>query len=259
MLQQIKNLIPEKVKKRIKVEINRGHACICPICDYKAKKWALIGNDFPVLYEKKVIGGGRRHAGCFNCGSTDRERLVFLYLKNHLKLFETKKHFKILDIAPDLCLTEKLYAHGFSEYLCGDLYTEGYQYPNYVHTMDVTEIPYFDNYFDLIICNHVFEHVPDDLKAMREIYRVLKPGMKAILMVPFSMNSEKTFEDSSIQTKADREKYYGQKDHIRLYGKDYFERLKSAGFEVELKNISADYPQYGLHPDEDLIFGVKRI
>ena len=99
--------------------------------------------------------------------------------------------------------------------------------------MDVTDIHYPENSFDVIICNHVLEHIPDDRKAMNELFRVLKPGGQAILQVPISLTLEKTFEDSTIITPEEREKVFGQKDHVRIYGSDYIKRLKAAGFKVK--------------------------
>jgi len=99
--------------------------------------------------------------------------------------------------------------------------------------MDATDIQYEDNEFDVVICNHILEHIIDDVKAMKEIYRVLKPGGFAILQTPIAMDLEKSHEDYSITTPKERKLIYGQFDHVRLYGFDYFERLASIGFRVE--------------------------
>ncbi|MEM9023365.1 MAG: methyltransferase domain-containing protein, partial [Bacteroidota bacterium] len=112
--------------------------------------------------------------------------------------------------------------------------------------MDITAIPHGDNHFDLVICNHVLEHIPDDRLAMRELFRVLKPGGQAILQVPIGLTLEQTIEDPSITDPAEREVRFGQFDHLRIYGQDYSDRLAEAGFDVQVH-----YPQQFL--GEELI------
>ena len=102
---------------------------------------------------------------------------------------------------------------------------------------DICNLPFKDNEFDVILCNHVLEHIPDDTKAMQELYRVLKPDGMAILQIPQDLSREETFEDHSITDKKERAKIFGQYDHVRIYGRNYFEKLRSVGFEV----IEEDY------------------
>ena len=97
---------------------------------------------------------------------------------------------------------------------------------------DLHDIPLEDNLYDFFICNHVLEHVEDDLKVLSEIFRVLKPGGRAILQVPLDYSRELTYEDKEIVSPHEREKHFGQKDHLRVFGLDYPERLRSAGFDV---------------------------
>jgi ubiquinone/menaquinone biosynthesis C-methylase UbiE len=124
--------------------------------------------------------------------------------------------------------------------------------------MDVQQIPYGDKHFDLIICNHLLEHVPDDKKAMNELNRVLKDNGTAILQVPISMNSERTSEDFSVTDPKEREQKFGQFDHVRIYGQDYVTRLQSCGLQVTKVNISSNHPKLGLNPEED-IYTVKKV
>ncbi|WP_435622903.1 class I SAM-dependent methyltransferase [Flagellimonas sp.] len=253
----IKKLIPSSLKQRIRMTLYSGDKYICPICGFKSKDFFPTGFDIPVIRQKEIIGAGRRNAGCYKCGSNDRERLIYTYLSEKLNLFKESKDLKILHLAPEKNLSKALLSSGFTHYVCGDLFTEGYSYPDYVQNMNVLDIPYEDNYFDVIICNHLLEHVPDDIKAMKELYRVLARGGKAILQVPISKNSEETFEDFSIADPKEREAVFGQFDHVRIYGQDYVQRLTSAGFTVERTNISEEFPKYGLLNDEDIFIGHK--
>jgi SAM-dependent methyltransferase len=257
MIKQIKKLVPNNLKKNLRLFLHKGNRYHCPLCGYKAKDLYPIGLEFPVLFDKQIIGGGRRNAGCLKCGSSDRERLIFIFLKEKMGLFAGPKSTHILHIAPEKQLTKFILAEGFQNYVCGDLFSDGYLYPEHVQNMNVLALPFPENTFDLVICNHVLEHIPDDRLAMSEIYRVLKGGGKAILQVPISNISESTFEDFSVSTAAQREIVFGQFDHIRIYGQDYTERLKEVGFKVNRMNISEEYSQYGVNPLEDLFIGEK--
>ena len=127
---------------------------------------------------------------------------------------------------------------------------------------DICALPFEDNSYDLILCNHVLEHIPDDLKAMEELYRVLKKGGTLIAQVPLNENAEATFEDDSITDSTERTKIFGQYDHVRVYGKDYYKRLARAGFKTEgvnfLQEISSnERDQYALPKQECIPVAVK--
>lgn len=207
LIKHIKNLIPNKVKRRVKIILYNLN--VCPICGNASNDYYSIGHDIPVLTERQVVGAGKRNQGCRGCNSSDRERLIYTYLKNKLRIFKNKG-LKILHFAPEPNISRILSTTGFEKYICGDLFTDGYTYPVYVQNMNVLDIPFDDNSFDLIICNHLLEHVPDDIAAMKELHRVLKPNGKAILQVPFSKNSDKTFEDFTVSTPEEREIVFGQ-------------------------------------------------
>jgi SAM-dependent methyltransferase len=251
--------INRKFRKELKLQLHKGDKYVCPFCGYSSKDLAPIGLELPVLKEKQVIGGGKRNAGCYNCGSTDRERLIYTYLKEVEKIFNNGAQLKILHIAPEKNLSLIILKSSIKEYVCGDLFTEGYSYPSHVKNISILDIPFPENYFDLVICNHVLEHIPNDNDAIKELNRVLKVGGKAILQVPISKNSQQTFEDFSVTTPEQREIVFGQFDHVRIYGQDYEQRLHSGGFEVNRINISKDFPKNGLNPQEDLFIGQKVI
>jgi len=258
----LKSLIPHKIKqitkKKIKLALHFGSKYTCPFCGYTSKDLAPIGANIPVLKEKEVIGAGLRKGGCHKCNSSDRERLIYIFLKYKEKLFTSeKKHISILHLAPEKNLSRALLNTGFENYICGDLFTAGYSYPDYVQNMNVLNIPFEDDYFDLIICNHLLEHVPEDISAMKELYRVLKKPGKAILQVPISKKLDITYEDFSITDPKQREASFGQFDHVRIYGQDYKDRLESAGFKVERINISDEFMKYGIAKEEDIFIGRK--
>lgn len=256
MINIFKRIILNSVKE-VKLLKHAGKRHQCPICRFNSKDLGPIGFDIAVLTEKEVIGAGKRNGVCYKCSSSDRERLIYTYLKYKIKVFSKSKKFKILHIAPESNISKGLFDFGFDEYVCGDLFTKGYSYPEHVTNMNILNIPYEDNYFDLIICNHVLEHVLNDFDAMKELFRVLKNNGMAILQVPISKNSEKTFEDYSITEPEQREIVFGQFDHVRLYGQDYTKRLESVGFQTERVNISKEFPKYGLVEDEDIFIGKK--
>lgn len=255
----IKSLIPNFVKARIKVYLNFGLKYQCPICESRFRDFYPIGLELPVLRKYKVIGAGKRNAGCWNCNSSDRERLVYLYVKN-LEEIKGQKKIKILHIAPERGVMAMLSQIKGLEYIGADKFTEGYNYPEGVVDVDITNIPYEDNSFDLVICNHVLEHIPDDKKAMAELYRVLKPKGKALLQVPFSTELDTTLEDFTVTDPKDRERVFGQFDHVRLYGADYHKRLEEVGFNINKIDFLSENPsfeKYGINPNEFLTVGVK--
>jgi ubiquinone/menaquinone biosynthesis C-methylase UbiE len=152
---------------------------------------------------------------------------MWLYLKNETNFFSNDK-IDLLHIAPEQCFYDKFKKQKNLNYLTGDLVS-----PLADIHFDLHEIPLEDNKFDVLFCNHVLEHVNDAKKCMQELYRVLKPGGWGIMQVPQDFSRDTTFEDKNIISPEDREKYYWQKDHVRLFGKDYPEWLKSVGFEIQ--------------------------
>jgi SAM-dependent methyltransferase len=245
-------LHPAALRRRFTLWRHRGTRYRCPFCGYRARDLAPTGEDLPVLAEKRVVGGGRRRAACYQCGSTDRERLVLAYLRDELRLLDSGRDRRILHVAPEPNLSRRLREHGFVQYVCGDLRAPGYVHPDEVLEMDVLALPFPDGAFDLVVCNHVLEHVGADRVAMRELRRVLAAGGTAILQVPIASDAPATDEDPSIVDPRERERRFGRHDHVRLYGRDYADRLTECGFTVARVSIAGRYPEMGLDPDEEL-------
>ena len=162
--------------------------------------------------------------------SLERHRLLWLYLKNETDFFSASK--SVLHFAPEQCFLNRFRALKNLDYTTTDL-----ESPIADVKADICNLPFEDNSYDVILCNHVLEHIPDDTKAMQELYRILKPGGYGIFQIPQDLNREKTFEDNSITDKKERAKIFGQYDHVRIYGRDYFDKLRFIGFKVN----EADY------------------
>ncbi len=197
----------------------------------------------------------RPNAQCPRCESLERHRLLWLYLQQHTNLFTAD--LKLLHIAPEPVFQNKFQTMSNLDYISADL-----ESPLAQIKMDITEIPYPDNTFHAILCSHVLEHVEDDRKALRELFRVLKPGGWAILQSPIDLKRDKTFEDPEIVSPGTRERFFGQHDHVRLYGRDYKDRLTEAGFTVRIDDFvktldTQAVEKYRLEKDEYIYFCQK--
>ena len=180
--------------------------------------------------------------------SLERHRLLWLYLNNETNFFS--RTLKVLHVAPEQCFYNLFKNLKNINYTTFDLNS-----PLADIKGDICNLPFKENSFDFILCNHVLEHINDDKKAMKELYRVLNKNGTAILQVPINQKSNKTFEDSSIVDKKERIEKFGQYDHIRLYGLDYFKKLEAFGFKVDPLKYSKEFTEseiikYGLIKDE---------
>gem|GEM_PF-739730 len=216
----------------------------CPICGSCCESFLPFGEI------------QRENALCPKCHSLERHRLLWLFLANKTNIF-TSPSFKVLDIAPVPFLAERIKAIPTIEYLSIDLCS-----PHAMQHMDITDLTLPDNYFDGILCCHVLEHIPDDRKAISELYRVMKPGGWGIFQVPLKPGLEKTIEDLTINDPQLRLLLYGNEDHVRYYGHDYQERLESAGFEVRVDPFArllqpADAQRFALTQEEDIYYCAK--
>ena len=157
--------------------------------------------------------------------SLERHRLLWLYLKNKTDFF--KAEYKVLHFAPEQAFYKRFKKMSNLDYVTTDLNS-----PLADVKADICNLPFSDNEFDIILCNHVLEHIPDDTKAMKELYRVLKPEGFGVFQIPQDLSRLETFEDNTITDKKERAEIFGQYDHVRIYGRDYFDKLRSVGFKV---------------------------
>ncbi len=199
--------LPDKVKKGL----FHGRNYYCPVCENHISEYQRFGHIAKLW--------------CPVCTSMRWHRLAWLFLQSHTNLFDEKPK-KMLHIAPEVAFEPRLKRVNNLDYVTGDLYK-----PQVMVKMDVTEIPFPDSSFDAIFCSHVMEHIPDDKKALREFFRVLSSGGWAVFMVPIRMK-KLTDEDPEVTDPTEREKRFGQQDHVRFYGWDFEKRLKEAGFGV---------------------------
>ena len=202
--------------KKIAPILYRGNKVECPVCGGKFSQFLSYGSD--MAHRENVL--------CPKDLTLERHRLMWLYLKEHSNFFTADK-LNVLHIAPEQCFHSSFKKQKNLNYLTGDLVS-----PIADMHFDLHEIPLEDNRFDVVFCNHVLEHVSDAGQCLGELYRVMKPGGFGIMQVPQHHTSENTLEDPTITSPRDREKFYWQKDHVRLFGKDYPEWLRKAGFKV---------------------------
>ncbi|MFT4575951.1 MAG: SAM-dependent methyltransferase [Polaribacter sp.] len=175
----------------------------------------------PYGYEKQ-----RENALSPSTLSLERHRLLWMYLKEKTDFFTAQK--TMLHMAPEQCFLPLFRKQKNLDYTTADLYS-----PIADVKADICNLPFEESSFDVVFCNHVLEHITDDTKAMQELYRVLKPGGMGIFQIPQDLSRATTFEDDTITDQKERAQIFGQYDHVRVYGRDYFDKLRSIGFKVD--------------------------
>ncbi|MFI3269737.1 MAG: methyltransferase domain-containing protein [Rikenellaceae bacterium] len=216
--------------------LGKGHRC--PICGCERRKFIPYGYNVQ-----------RDNALCPNCLSLERHRLLWLYLTRETTLFDELP--TLLHIAPEVSFIKplrKVYSAVKGRYRTADL-----ESPLSDMHFDVQQIPLDDNSVEVIICNHIMEHVADDRLAMRELHRIMRPSGWGIILAPVEQDRPITFEDDTITDPEERNRIFGQYDHRRIYGNDYAERLRSAGFEVE----EIDYYKK-ISPEQQNLYALTR-
>jgi SAM-dependent methyltransferase len=242
------------IRRNLRKWLLRGSNVYCPCCHRNFATFLPFGK--PV----------RLNAACPYCGALERHRLIWLFLFGaNSYLLKNAKHgeIKLLHIAPERMFFKQFKRQKEIHYFPADKFMHGYRYPKGTKNIDIQTIFYPDNYFDAILCNHVLEHVPYDRQAINEFYRVLRTGGWAILQVPVDYSKEATYEDSAITNAEEREKHFGQYNHLRLYGRDYPVRLAQAGFKVEGIDFCTTFSeqekkQYGLDEKDGIIYLCKK-
>jgi SAM-dependent methyltransferase len=251
LIKFVLNTIPRKYLIRLSYPFrtisqfsNRGNNVECPVCESHYQRFLSYG-----------YHDVRKNALCPKCLSLERHRLIWLYLKEKTSFFS--EPLKVLHIAPEQCFEERFRKLKNLTYITADLDS-----PIADYRCDVQQMPFHDNEFDVVICNHVLEHVDDDRLAMREILRVMKAGAFAILLVPIEFSRTETYEDPAITSPGERAKHFLQYDHKRLYGTDFPLRLKKAGFIISEKNYLDEIDEvlrkrYAL-PAMEFMFGYRK-
>ncbi|HZP60205.1 MAG TPA: methyltransferase domain-containing protein [Opitutaceae bacterium] len=218
-------LVPPGMVRSIRKIFFKGRERFCPVCESKLKAFLPYG----------VVKKVRANSYCPVCGTVERHRFSWLFLKWRTTFFDgTRKRF--LHLAPEGCLKGKFQDVPGVDYLSADL-TD----PCAMVRMDLTDIQYPRASFDAVYCSHVLEHIPDDLKAMRELYRVLAKGGWILIQVP--LREGPTIEDAGVTDPKERECRFGQHDHVRVYGMDLTDRLQRVGFHVTVTHSSELVPE----------------
>jgi hypothetical protein len=248
----LKKILPEPILEKYRSfrkyrtnQYYRKYGVECPICNSVFKNFGSYG----------IVK--RENALCHKCGSLERHRLLWKFINENLDFLKPNAKICVLHFAPENMFYDYFDGLSMLEYVPCDLFPEEYMFEGKSKTqkVDITKIPFENDYFDLIICNHVLEHIPDDRLAMTELYRVMKKDGQGIFQVPIDINRDVTYEDFSIMLPREREKAFGQHDHVRVYGLDYSNKLMHAGFNVKQdeyvkKFTSSELKRYGLIPSE---------
>ena len=198
--------------------------------------WYLKGNTFTDPIDGRSFrkflpygyGKQRENALSPSTLSLERHRLLWLFLQGETTFFSSKKKLKVLHIAPEQCFLDLFRKQVNLDYITTDLHS-----PIADVKADICDLPFKENEFDVVFCNHVLEHIPNDVKAMQELYRILKPGGFGVFQIPQDLSRATTFEDNTIVDKKERAAIFGQYDHVRIYGRDYFDKLRATGFKVD--------------------------
>jgi len=267
MANGIKKIIPGFIKNYIKkqividkpankqVEISKPY--FCPVCNQKVSHFDRLPDVYYELLDKyqfihPCYNGETINVlkySCPNCGAADRDRLYALYLNLFFEKIDKKIKHKFIDFAPAKSLSNFIKKNDFFEYRTADLFMEGVD-----DKVDLTNLNiYDDNSVDFFICSHMLEHIEEDIKAMKELFRVLKDTGSGILMVPINLALKQIYENPAITTEEGRWKHFGQNDHIRMYSKQGFmDRVKSVGFKINEYNIDffgkETFEKNGIHP-----------
>lgn len=253
----ISRAVPYPVIERTRRIVHYGSGKTCAVCGASVRNFRSQGKGYPILEELAVVGGMARDSDvCPICHANDRDRLIKLYLECEWRKFRPHPA-RVVHMAPEKGLSRLILKWPDIEYIAGDIEPGRYRHLDAVEYVDLLDLPFADQSVDLFLCNHVLEHLVEDVRAMREIRRVLRPDGVAILQVPLALRLDKTREGDGSESPSDKIRLYGQRDHVRIYTpSDYVARLSAAGFDVERYDASAREPgladQLDVNPQEIL-------
>ena len=222
--------IPEKIISVDTAKALIPKPCFCNLCNHKIVSWNYFGNDFTLFQKVRVVGAGKRRGLCPVCGSVDRTRFVYRVLKDKTDLFETEG--SVLHFAPEQQLMYRIKENEGIEYISADIEKGRADVEE-----DITKLSFQDASFDYIICNHILEHIENESAAFRELKRCLKVNGKLIITIPICWETV-TVENIPVLSDEDRIRYYGQGDHVRLYGKDVIKRFEK--YELNIRAFKSD-------------------
>ncbi len=260
-VRQFTNLLPQPVRFELRRRLFSGSARECPLCGNSVKAFHGHGGGAAVLDDRKVVGGMRREDDrCPVCHACDRTRMMMLFLESETEV--GRRPVRILHVAPDFGLYLWLKRQPAVDYICSDIDAKRYRHIEALQIADLTKLHFDSDSFDIVICSHVLEHVPDDAAAFAEIRRVLKPGGKALLLTPYAMDGQPTDEDPSIHDPVEQDRRFGQWDHVRIYNRDDFlARMEAAGLQTRLFEPFREMPERAkelrLNPLEALPIGIS--
>ncbi|MEJ7735789.1 MAG: methyltransferase domain-containing protein [Chitinophagaceae bacterium] len=253
MKDTLKKMLPDDVfhairdvKKNFQKKFYKGDAVYCVCCQSSFKAFAPFG----------VIKLPNRL--CLECDSLERDRLLWMYLEKRTNLY--KEPVRLLHVAPERLFFKKFSSLETIDYHPVDMYPS--HYPEGTKFLDLLNNDVPSNSYDAIICNHVFQYIEEDKKAMKAVYEMLQPGGWAILQVPIDWKREVTYEDYTITDPKERERVYGLSEHVRWYGRDYPARLESIGFKVRADDFiesftQAEIARYGFWKGQRIFYCVK--
>ncbi|GAB5467599.1 MAG: hypothetical protein Kilf2KO_06290 [Rhodospirillales bacterium] len=242
-IRQLTGTLPQPVRFGLRKIAFAGTGQRCPLCRSHIRQLVAHGGGADVLDRRQVVGGMRREKDrCPVCHGQDRSRMMMLYLQRETELGQ--RPLRVLHVAPDFGLYLWLKRQASISYTGTDIDAKRYRHIEGIQTADLTALPFDDNAFDIIVCSHVLEHVPDDSAAFSELFRVLAPQGHALLLTPYALDDLGTDEDPEISDPKERHRRFGLWDHVRIYDRgDFLNRMRSAGFETTLYDPCAVNPE----------------
>lgn len=233
-IRKLTNLLPQPARYGLRKAVFYGSAHRCVLCESRIREYRSHGGGAAVLDARQVVGGMRRDEDrCPVCHGADRTRMMMHCLSTQAGV--GTRPLRLLHVAPDFGLYLWLKRQPGVDYVATDIDAARYRHIAGIRSADLTSAPFADSEFDVIICSHVLEHIPDDRAAFAELFRILRPGGMALLLTPFALDGRGTDEETTINDPAEQDRRFGQWDHVRIYDReDFLLRMREAGFMATL-------------------------